>query len=79
MRRRKDSGSRCQERTAAPEPIPQTEIIQVYFCGIRDDSRTYVGSWQWNVHGEAIGEEFVCRTANAVLTAIRANEVGRGN
>ncbi len=64
---------------APPEPIPRTEIIQVGFPGIRDDSRTYVGSWQWSVHGEASGEEFVCRTANAVLTAIRANEAGRGN
>jgi hypothetical protein len=62
-----------------PEPIPRTEIIQVGFPGIRDDSRTYVGSWQWNVHGEAQGEEFVCRTANATLAAIRAKEAQRGN
>jgi hypothetical protein len=65
--------------SAPPEPIPQTEIIQVGFPGIRDDSRTYVGSWQWNVHGEARGEEFVRRTANATLTAIRASEAQRGN
>jgi hypothetical protein len=62
-----------------PEPIPSTEIVQVGFPGIRDDIRTYVGSWQWNVHGEAKGEEFVCRTANATLAAIRAKEAECGD
>lgn len=61
-----------------PKPITETEIIQIGFPGIRDDSHTYIGSWQWNVHGEARDEEFVCRTASATLTAIRAKETERG-
>ena len=64
--------------SSPPEPIPTTEIVQVGFPGIHDDAHTYVGSWQWNVHGEAKGEEFVCRTANATLAAIRAKEAERG-
>jgi hypothetical protein len=61
------------------EPIPLTEIIQVGFPGIHDGSRTYVGSWQWNVHGEAQGAEVVSRAANATLSAIRAKEAERGD
>jgi hypothetical protein len=64
---------------APPEQIPQTETIQVGFPGIRNDSCTYVGSWQWNVHGEARGEDFVLRAAAATLNAVRAKQAEHGN
>jgi hypothetical protein len=63
--------------SAQPDPIPQTDIVQVGFPGISNDSRTYVGSWQWNVHAEARGDEFVHRAASATLTAIwKTNQRG---
>lgn len=55
----------------APAPSPRLdETLQIGFPGIRDSTATYVGSWQWNIHGEATDDEFVQRAANATLTAI---------
>jgi hypothetical protein len=64
---------------ARPEAIQSTEIVQIGFPGIDADSRTYVGSWQWNIHAEASSDEFVDRTANATLAAIRAKEAEHAN
>ncbi|MGV9799587.1 hypothetical protein ACWDTP_16200 [Mycobacterium sp. NPDC003449] len=60
------------------EECPSSELIQIGFPGIHLEDRIYVGSWQWNIHAEVRGEEFVCRTANAALNAIRSKEVEHG-
>ncbi|WP_166902399.1 hypothetical protein [Mycobacterium sp. DL440] len=62
------------ELSAPVESCPDDELIQIGFPGIRLEDRVYVGSWQWNVHAEVRGEEFVCRTAHATLAAIRSKE-----
>jgi hypothetical protein len=55
----------------APAPaLPPADELQVGFPGLRNTTTTYVGSWQWDVHGEAIDDEFVRRAARATLTAI---------
>jgi hypothetical protein len=57
-----------------PQPPPQLvedKRVQVGFPGY-DREPKYVGSWQWDVHGEARGEEFVKRAAAATLAAIEA-------
>lgn len=59
---------------APPGPIPTDRFLQIGFPGIQDDELTYVGSWQWNVHGEARTDEYVRRAANATVNAIRAKE-----
>ncbi|WKG04081.1 hypothetical protein [Mycolicibacterium sp. HK-90] len=54
---------------------PQPHIgpqLQVGFHGIHDSATTYVGSWQWNIHGEARDDEFIHRAAAATLAAITA-------
>lgn len=61
--------------SAPPAPIPAPcEILQIGFPGIHDSDLTYVGSWQWYIHGEARDDEFVRRAANATLSAIQAKE-----
>lgn len=58
-----------------PAPIPAPcEILQVGFPGIPASDLTYVGSWQWHIHGEARDDEYVRRAANATLNAIQAKE-----
>jgi hypothetical protein len=52
-------------------PFVDDKRVQVGFPGY-DREPKYVGSWQWNVHGEARGEEFVRRAAAATLAAIEA-------
>lgn len=52
-------------------PIPTDRELQIGFPGMPDRGATYVGSWQWGIHGEARGEEFVSRAAVATLAAIR--------
>jgi hypothetical protein len=61
----------------APLPRPDSELIQIGFPGHETDEVTYVGSWEWNIHGEARGQEFVDRAAAATLVAIEA--VGKGD
>jgi hypothetical protein len=48
--------------------------LQVGFPGLRNTNKTYVGSWQWGVHGEATDDEFVRRAATATLKAIDAKK-----
>lgn len=55
-----------------PRPLADDKRVQVGFPGYEHREPEYVGSWQWNVHGEARGEEFVQRAAAATLAAIEA-------
>ena len=48
--------------------------LQVGFPGLQNTTRTYVGSWQWGVHGEAVDDEYLRRAASATLTAIEARK-----
>ena len=59
-----------------PPPQPDVDYIQIGFPGYERDEVTYVGSWQWDIHGEARGQEFVNRAAAATLTALEA--AGKG-
>jgi hypothetical protein len=68
-----------KEYGASPGTVRDNELVQIGFPGIKDGRRTYVGSWQWNVHGEAYDEEFICRAANATLSAIRIAEARNDN
>lgn len=52
--------------------VPEAPGLVVGFPGMEDRKLTYVGSWQWNVHGEARDDEFVGRAAVATMAAIRA-------
>jgi hypothetical protein len=54
-----------------PPPLVDDKRVQVGFPGY-DREPKYVGSWSWNIHGEARGEEFVTRAAAATLAAIEA-------
>lgn len=64
------------ERLSSPVPsIPTDREIQVGFPGLPDPGVTYVGSWQWNIHGEVRDDEFVRRAAAATLATIRSKEV----
>lgn len=56
-----------------PEPI-HDDRVQVGFPGQPSGELIYVGSWQWDIHGEARGAEFVARAAAATLAAIEAAE-----
>ncbi|TGD86873.1 hypothetical protein BayCH28_16735 [Mycolicibacterium sp. CH28] len=53
-------------------PLVEDDWVQIGFPGRRDGETTYVGSWQWDIHGEARGQEFVNRAAAATLAAIEA-------
>jgi len=55
-------------------PMPTDPTLKVGFPGLPDRGVTYVGSWQWNIHGEVRDDEFVRRAAVATLAAIRAKE-----
>ncbi|GAY19015.1 hypothetical protein [Mycobacterium sp. shizuoka-1] len=55
-----------------PSPPAEVDFIQIGFPGHGQDEVTYVGSWQWDIHGEARGSEFVDRAAAATLAAIEA-------
>jgi hypothetical protein len=60
-------------RLSQPTPtLVQDELVQVGFPGQPPSELTYVGSWQWDIHGEARGTEFVNRAAAATLAAIEA-------
>lgn len=59
----------------SPVPFPVTdERVQIGFPGRHENATTYVGSWQWDIHGEARGEEFIDRAAAATLAAIETAE-----
>jgi hypothetical protein len=60
--------------STAPPALPTVAELQVGFPGLRNTTTTYVGSWQWRVHGEAIDDEFARRAASATLTAIEAKK-----
>lgn len=61
----------------APVPAPvHDDRVQIGFPGRQESATTYVGSWQWDVHGEAREAEFVKRAAAATLAAIEA--AGKG-
>ncbi|MGU3497683.1 hypothetical protein [Mycobacterium sp. C31M] len=63
------------ESSSQPVPAtPNTDVVQVGFPGLPDRGKTYVGSWQWGVHGEARDSEFIHRAAAATLAAIGARE-----
>lgn len=63
------------EQILTPVPqLPADSELQVGFPGLLDRGVTYVGSWQWNVHGEARGDEFARRAAHATLVTIRSEE-----
>jgi hypothetical protein len=68
-----------KSRQLPTRPVQQNDVVQIGFPGIDDDSLTYVGSWQWNVHGEAHDEEFLWRAANATLTAIEEKVAADGH
>ncbi len=58
-----------------PATIPAPcEILQIGYPGIHNSELTYVGSWQWYIHGEARDDEYLWRAANATLNAIQAKE-----
>jgi hypothetical protein len=55
------------------QPSPPAAVdgkeVQVGFPGGRAEP-TYVGSWQWDIHGEARGEDAIRRAAAATMAAI---------
>lgn len=55
-----------------PSPAVGADILEFGFPGHERDEVTYVGSWQWDIHGEARGTEFIDRAAAATLAAIEA-------
>ena len=61
--------------TAPAPPISTDRELQVGFPGLPDRGVTYVGSWQWDIHGEVRDDEFVRRAAAATLATIRSKEV----
>jgi hypothetical protein len=63
-----------REMSAAVPALPAVTGLQIGFPGLRNIKKTYVGSWQWGVHGEAVDDEFVRRAATATLTAIEAKK-----
>ncbi len=59
------------------EPTPlliKRDIIEIGFPGRPGADLTYVGSWQWDVHGKARGTEFLQRATAATLKAIKAGK-----
>lgn len=60
---------------APASELPTDHELQVGFPGLPNRGVTYVGSWQWNIHGEAKDDEFVRRAAWATLATIRSKEV----
>lgn len=49
-----------------------SDEIQLGFPGLSDSSTTYVGSWQWNLHGEARDKNTSWHAAAGTLAAIEA-------
>ena len=61
------------QRIAEPAgPVPESPELVIGFPGMTDRKMTYVGSWRWNIHGEARDDEFISRAAVATVEAIRA-------
>jgi hypothetical protein len=50
----------------------RNDVVQVGFPGRQDSATTYVGSWQWDVHGEVSDQGLIRRAAGATLRAIDA-------
>ncbi|WP_328352487.1 hypothetical protein OG976_19860 [Mycobacterium sp. NBC_00419] len=50
--------------------ITENDQVQVGFPGLDRTDVVYVGSWQWDIHGEARGLDFVGRAAGATVAAI---------
>ena len=60
------------------KPTPQcdkNDLVEIGFPGQRGNV-TYVGSWQWGIHGEVSTEEGAKRAAAATLAAIQRKESG---
>jgi hypothetical protein len=55
-------------------PLVESDLIEVGFPGREHAELTYVGSWQWDVHGEARETDFVRRAVAATLAAIDARK-----
>jgi hypothetical protein len=55
-------------------PLVESEIVEIGFPGRPESDLTYVGSWQWDVHGEARGSDFVRRASAATLDAINVRK-----
>ncbi|MEV3901201.1 hypothetical protein AB0K11_02665 [Mycobacterium sp. NPDC050551] len=53
---------------------PTHEDLQIGFPGLQNTATTYVGSWQWNVHGEVSDQSLAERAARATLRAIDAKK-----
>lgn len=54
-----------------PAPaMPTDSELQVGFPGLPGEGVTYVGSWQWGIHGEARKDDFVPRAAAATAKVI---------
>jgi hypothetical protein len=53
---------------------PAEADVQIGFPGLHNTTTTYVGSWQWNVHGEVSEEDLAVRAAQATLRAIAAKK-----
>jgi hypothetical protein len=53
--------------------VPSKPDVQIGFPGRPESAHTYVGSWRWNVHGEATVDQFVLRAASATQEAIDAS------
>ncbi|CAN5208174.1 hypothetical protein BH09ACT8_BH09ACT8_28920 [soil metagenome] len=53
-----------------PPPQVDSDVVVVGFPGRPESDLTYIGSWEWDVHGEARGAEFVRRATAATLTVI---------
>jgi hypothetical protein len=63
-----------REMSKAAPALPTADELQVGFPGVQNTTKTYVGSWQWGVHGEAVDDEFLRRAASATLKAIEAKK-----
>lgn len=60
------------EEIRDPAPLmPEDSELQVGFPGLPTEGVTYVGSWQWGIHGEARKDDLVPRAAAATAKVIQ--------
>ncbi|MHA0285657.1 hypothetical protein ACXYX3_04290 [Mycobacterium sp. C3-094] len=50
--------------------VAERADLQIGFPGMEGRRPIYVGSWQWNLHGEASDDDFIKRAAAATVAAI---------